>query len=1468
VAVAAEQAVKAAEDEIVSLRAELAVWEAKAASALVEKEAAHAALFNSSQMMDKDRIAASVALETLHADATQMQAHLEARLGFLDEKLTIAEAERVLAEGRGQAAADELCAVRAELEEARLSRKEADTSRDAEINDIRAALHADVERKVAVERTAAAAQREAAVDAVVQAAAIAAAVRGEVLAVEQRRCEAANAAAVAARADQMAALESEQHLQALLSDAEARNDEATDAIASSKQWIAAMEAAQTQATESHAVLAAKEIELMQDELDAAATAARAREVILETKLTALEHRDQAHDAAAAALAAAHAAAEEVIAAESDRIAVLNAQTAEAARVTTDASAAAAAAEEAMAAAATSKQELLLETERVGALKAQANAEALLVAAAAEEVVAASKRELVLETERAAVFKAQATADAEAAAKEAVSAAAASKRELLLETERVVALKAQATLEAEAAAAAAEKALSAAAHSKQELLLETERVAVLKAEAVAAVRIKTEAETATKSAHVAQMAAATAQMAQMTAASKHELFRETERVAALKAQATLDRDYASAAATAAEKAASAAAASTREALLETERVAVFKARANAEALAAEEAASAVAASKRELLIETERVAALKAHAIAEASAASAAAEEAKSAVATSKRELLLETEQVAALNAQATLEAEAATTAAKEAMSAVAASKRELLLETERVAVLKAQAVLAAEAATTAAKEAMSAAAASKRELLLETERVAVLKAEAAEAVRIKTEAEAATKTAQLAHLTAKAEIEALTFANKQQKDSLCRGTATSLHLTPSILLASTPERTTKMNRLAQLKAKHAHRRQSLADGVAPSIIHTHATHTTNSTAALLPPTTPTTTVSNAQPMQVDTASRNPPAADDIDEGNAADCSFNADRSQSVHPVGNTAADDGVDDDGAVDVPIPAESAHTPPLSTPVLTPPAPPVDPNPEETARIMSLLDASLDIGSTGCATPVRPPSYTAIETILVHAFGAEAVELRKHQVSARLRNAWLVYAFSALGRAESKVAMSGAPSGVEDVVKTVAVENDDVKTSGGNAADSSFLVNTSLFNADANDEALMLLARDFTSSVGTLSGATTEREHEAKQQQSARLDQLQRASAARRETRQRTEAENPTTEVVSRSFNGEDDYGDTDGEELEEEDEAEEAEGDGDEHDDGKGSETAASFGTGSSISFSEWMKKAKSDGQLVAPVKNQSNLPNPLIPQQSIKEVPKPKLKKAKKKKHVPKRMAPPPRTISRVISVALVGECNVGKSAIVARFVADTFNGRILPTSGADLTGHERVVKANARLSGTRPALVKFQIRDTSGATRDQVLGGIYSRDANVVLVVADLTKPETVAAAIARYEAKRGAWSEQVVVLVGNKADLAAKWDPTNVVDNELAEFALENGLGYHRVSAKERRGVHRLFDTVATHLLFGGVLTGNSVEQPTSSTADEKDDGPLLDDSGLVVSPMKSEHATGVDGADWMIPSW
>mmetsp|Transcript_5166 Transcript_5166/g.7912 ORF Transcript_5166/g.7912 Transcript_5166/m.7912 type:complete len:235 (-) Transcript_5166:124-828(-) len=113
--------------------------------------------------------------------------------------------------------------------------------------------------------------------------------------------------------------------------------------------------------------------------------------------------------------------------------------------------------------------------------------------------------------------------------------------------------------------------------------------------------------------------------------------------------------------------------------------------------------------------------------------------------------------------------------------------------------------------------------------------------------------------------------------------------------------------------------------------------------------------------------------------------------------------------------------------------------------------------------------------------------------------------------------------------------------------------------------------------------------------------------------------------------------------------------------------------------------------------------------------------------------------------------------LLGDSSVGKSSIVERYVENKFSSDFITTIGVDF---------KVQSFSWDDKIVKLQIWDTAGQERFRCIVKNYYRGANGVIIVYDISDPET-ARGVVKWikEVEEYTSSNTSIILVGNKTDL-------------------------------------------------------------------------------------------------------
>eukprot|EP00731_Ephydatia_muelleri_P005425 Em0002g1601a len=161
------------------------------------------------------------------------------------------------------------------------------------------------------------------------------------------------------------------------------------------------------------------------------------------------------------------------------------------------------------------------------------------------------------------------------------------------------------------------------------------------------------------------------------------------------------------------------------------------------------------------------------------------------------------------------------------------------------------------------------------------------------------------------------------------------------------------------------------------------------------------------------------------------------------------------------------------------------------------------------------------------------------------------------------------------------------------------------------------------------------------------------------------------------------------------------------------------------------------------------------------------------------------------------------VLLGGSDAVGKSNLVARFVYD--QSPAFQESTVETSLLRKTINVDNRT-------VKFNLWDTAGQERYRRFLPVYYRDAQVAIVVYDITSMRTFDTAKSWVKELQSQASPNIVIaLSGNKADLD---DKREVQFKEAQVFAQENNLLLMETSALTAQNVTEIFVAVANRARY------------------------------------------------------
>ena len=156
--------------------------------------------------------------------------------------------------------------------------------------------------------------------------------------------------------------------------------------------------------------------------------------------------------------------------------------------------------------------------------------------------------------------------------------------------------------------------------------------------------------------------------------------------------------------------------------------------------------------------------------------------------------------------------------------------------------------------------------------------------------------------------------------------------------------------------------------------------------------------------------------------------------------------------------------------------------------------------------------------------------------------------------------------------------------------------------------------------------------------------------------------------------------------------------------------------------------------------------------------------------------------------------------MLGSFSVGKTSLVRRYVQSIYEDKYLTTVG---------VKVDKKILRVGDDEVVMMLWDIYGEDEFQKLRMSHLRGANGYLLVADGTRRATLEKALEMNEHVQASPDAAPAVLVVNKVDLAADWEVTQEMLEEL------RGRGWVPLesSAKTGEGVEEAFQTLAGMML-------------------------------------------------------
>lgn len=161
---------------------------------------------------------------------------------------------------------------------------------------------------------------------------------------------------------------------------------------------------------------------------------------------------------------------------------------------------------------------------------------------------------------------------------------------------------------------------------------------------------------------------------------------------------------------------------------------------------------------------------------------------------------------------------------------------------------------------------------------------------------------------------------------------------------------------------------------------------------------------------------------------------------------------------------------------------------------------------------------------------------------------------------------------------------------------------------------------------------------------------------------------------------------------------------------------------------------------------------------------------------------------------------MVKIVLLGDSGVGKTSIISRYKGYDWVQNPETTLGVAFID-KNIVHQGINL--------KLNIWDTAGQEKYTLLTRMYYRDANVILLVYDVTNKNSFINIKKWYqELTHHSNCNQIIYIVGNQIDNIRQ------VNNHDIDAMLKKIDGFHfETSAKKNIGINELFDHICDHLV-------------------------------------------------------
>jgi Ras-related protein Rab-1A len=166
---------------------------------------------------------------------------------------------------------------------------------------------------------------------------------------------------------------------------------------------------------------------------------------------------------------------------------------------------------------------------------------------------------------------------------------------------------------------------------------------------------------------------------------------------------------------------------------------------------------------------------------------------------------------------------------------------------------------------------------------------------------------------------------------------------------------------------------------------------------------------------------------------------------------------------------------------------------------------------------------------------------------------------------------------------------------------------------------------------------------------------------------------------------------------------------------------------------------------------------------------------------------------------------IFKIILIGDCNIGKTCIISRYVTNYHSESYICTIGVDFMMKSIIYDDHT---------IKLQIWDTAGMEKYKQITSSYYRGTQAAIICFDLTNKNSFNSIERWYSDFSQFYNpifEKIVILVGNKSDLI---EDRVVSHEEIENLCRLNRFEYYETSAKTGENIESLFDDLAKRLFI------------------------------------------------------